>query len=227
MTQIDLGYNYEAMTSNLRGFYSGAGYFGALITLDRAREKHNGLRKDGFPEFSHQIMQATMLRNLPGLMYPEMTHITVLAHDLEEDHDVPVRQTLEAICRGTPKKWVEEHLDMDRLATSMEQMNKYITGSRTPKSESYYYGEIENDPISSIAKGLDIDHNLGSMIRAFTPAKMRSYAEGKAEYGIPMLKAARKRFPSQARAYHLLDQQIEYKLFMIESYLNVVERGAV
>jgi hypothetical protein len=233
--KIDLGYDYEKMTSSLRGFYTGAGYYGAVIVLDRAREVHSGTRKNGFPEFSHQIMQASVLRGLPRLLYPELVHITVLAHDLDEDHSVSVEDTCEAIRKAVPSDW-SGHSQIDLLPDTLERMNKYElvpvldqmrlgAPQRRPKPTEVYYGEIASDPIASLAKGLDRDHNLSSMIEVFSVEKMRQYIGETIEYVLPMLKEARKRFPSQEPAYQNIRHQINYKLYMAKRWAELREEN--
>lgn len=233
-TEIDLGYNYEKMTSSLRGYYSGADYYGALIMLDRAREVHSGTRRNGFPEYSHQIMQASVLRTLPGLIDPEIIHICVLGHDLEEDHDVSVDSSITAIVRGVPKGWA--HIgDIEAICGALKAMNKYYTrldsdlvsqGStgRHQKPTGTYYTNLSVSSHASIAKGLDRDHNLSLMMDVFNLKKMGRYIAETREYVLPMLKSARKLFPSQEPAYQNLRHQINYKIHMAEKWITMKEK---
>jgi hypothetical protein len=217
-TVIDLGYDYEKLTSSLRGFYDGQQYYGAEIVLDHARSHHSGVRKDGRPEFSHQIMQATSLRHMrdAGVMYPEATHIVVLAHDLDEDYEVRSDVTARLVHDGCPVHWTGWN-DYARIWPALDLMNK------TGKETAAYYEALSLDPIASIAKGLDRDHNLSTMVGAFDRAKMERYITETRTEVFPMLKRARKLFPSQKSIYHGIAHQIRYKLYMAEWYLTVVD----
>ncbi len=212
-TKIDFGYDYEKLLSSIRGFYTGAGYYGALIVLDRAREVHSGLRKNGFPEFSHQLMQVAYLRMVQaGVMYPEATHVVMLAHDLDEDYNVTPAETMAAIRNGCPVHW-SGWREYERMGPALSLMNK--EGKKTEA----YYRDISEDPIASLAKGEDRDHNLGSMIEAFTPQKQRSYIAETREHTLPMLRRARKLFPGQEPIYQNLRHEISVKIYMAEQIL--------
>lgn len=233
MTTIELGYNYDKLRSNLRGYYTGAKYHGALLTLDRGLEIHNGKRKNGLPEFAHQVFQAQFFRTVEAnAMYPECTHIVILAHDMEEDHKITSVETGWSIQKHG---YLNANL-LQIVIEGLDAMNKYNPvhpddtigmANREAKSLREYYDEIATSPVASIAKGDDRIHNIQSMTGVFTPTKQRLYIQETREYILPMLKAARKRFPSQEPIYqnikHVLLTQIHLIELMFESMKDGME----
>jgi hypothetical protein len=66
--------NYEKMKIALRAFLQGRKYYKALRAMDFAENLHTGVRKDGAPEFSHQVSQALYaITMIDLLMFPEET----------------------------------------------------------------------------------------------------------------------------------------------------------
>jgi (p)ppGpp synthase/HD superfamily hydrolase len=54
-----------------------------------AEKLHNGLRKDGEHEFSHQISKALLARTLIGdVMYKEELFMVIFLHDVCEDKGI-------------------------------------------------------------------------------------------------------------------------------------------
>ncbi len=186
MTKITLDYDYEKLKSSLRGYYQGRNWYGALRALDICADLHVGVRKNGEPEFSHQIFQAQLARTLdPMMIDPEGTHITILYHDAPEDHDYPL-ETIE-----------KDHQRPIRI--SVEYMTNVIMGVKLDKV--IYYNRIGTDPRASVAKGIDRVHNLLSALGVFKGPKMFDYRGESRDYIIPMMKTARKLFPQQERVY--------------------------
>ena len=177
----------------------GKGYLQAHKAMEFGLQYHIGLRKDGtMPEFQHQVSQASFARTLePHLIYPDETLATIFLHDIVEDTEVD-SETIFAEFG-------------EQIGTSVELMTNQVMGIKKPLD--IYYGEMWFDPISSIAKGCDRIHNHQTMVGVFTPEKIDRYMVETNDYVIPMLKAARRRFPKQEPAYlnikHVLMTQME------------------
>jgi (p)ppGpp synthase/HD superfamily hydrolase len=182
----------------VRYWLLGRGYTTALEAMEFAASHHTGLRKDGSPEFSHQVWQVAYARTLVDqMLFPEETLSVIFLHDVVEDYPVGLAEIEslfgEMICGGT------------------DRMSKVIGGVK--KKPDVYFGEMSLCPISSIAKGVDRTHNHHTMKDAFSAIKQEDYL-GETEADIlPMLKAARRRFPGQEPVYenikHMLISQIE------------------
>lgn len=178
--------NYEKMKIALRAWLEGRGYYKAITAMNFAEKLHNGIRKDGAPEFSHQVSQALYAITLiDKLMYPEETLCVIFLHDTIEDKGTTHKQLLEIF--GTI------------VADATLRMSKVVGGLRIP--DDIYYKGLEDCPIASAAKGFDRFHNLFTMLRGFKPEKRKTYVEETLDKTVPMLKIARRNFPEQTSVY--------------------------
>lgn len=197
---------FDKLHISLRYFLIGKGYWKAVEALEFAHKYHKGLRKDGVtPEFQHQIEMAHYVRTLlPHLLFPEETLITVILHDVAEDYDV-------------------EHSTIGTRFGNIVGRSVWLV-DKNGKTIEAFYEEIAKDAIGSIVKGADRMHNLQSMIGVFTTEKQLKYIAEAEGYFLPMLKTARRLFPSQEAAYenikHVLTSQIEL-LKVINSAVKV------
>jgi (p)ppGpp synthase/HD superfamily hydrolase len=191
----------------IRHWQLGRNYFTAVRAMNFAQSKHIGLRKDNItPEFQHQVSQANFARTLiDAYLFPEETLATIWLHDVVEDCGVSISEI--------------ENMFGSRVAYSVELMTNQVSGVKKPLDK--YYSAMINDPIASLAKGIDRMHNHQSMNGVFSIEKQKSYIEESETYIFPMLKSARKTFPEQESAYqnirHILQIQIELVKAMIEN----------
>jgi (p)ppGpp synthase/HD superfamily hydrolase len=207
-TTLAYGFSYEKMRVSLRYWLIGKGYFKALKAMEFAAAYHTGLRKDGTPEFSHQIWQAQYLRTIAhGLLFPEETFCTIFLHDTPEDYPVPISLLTERF--GTS------------VSGPVDRMSKVILGVK--KSSTVYFEELADCPVASVAKGIDRVHNHGSMLGAFTDTKMVSYMEETDADILPMLKKARRRFPEQEAIYENIRLHLAGQMMFLRAY---IERAA-
>lgn len=207
MTDVSLAYglSYDKMRVALRYWLLGKGYVRALKAMEFAAARHTGVRKDGTPEFSHQVWQAQYLRTIAqGLTHPEETFCTVFLHDVVEDHPVPLQEIAE---RFGPE-----------VAGPVDRMSKVVLGVRKPTDA--YFEAMSACPIASVAKGIDRVHNHGSMLGAFSPAKMASYLEETDADILPMLKKARRRFPEQEAIYENVRLHLAGQMMFLRAYLE-------
>ncbi len=171
----------------MRGWLRGRNYHLAASTMEFARDFHRGLRKDGVtPEFHHQVRIAGLVRTLePHLLHPEETLAAAFLHDVCEDFDVGFEEI--------DKRFGAVVCEAVRLLT------KKYRGSRTPYD--VYFSEMAANPIASVVKGCDRSDNIQSMLGVFTLDKQKHYLSEVEELFLPMLKTARRRFPTQEPAY--------------------------
>ena len=198
--------SYEKLRQSVRYWLLGREYHTALRAMNFAEEYHIGFRKDGAPEFSHQVWQVAFARTLaPSLIYPEATLATIFLHDTVEDYPV----TIEMI----------ENLCGPMIAHSVDLMSKVIGGVKKPPEQ--YFLEMSKDPIASIAKGVDRAHNHKTMKGAFTAPKQRDQIAETEDSILPMFKAARRLFPQQELAYenikHMLVSQVDLYRYNLEA----------
>jgi (p)ppGpp synthase/HD superfamily hydrolase len=179
--------DYAKMKIAIRYWLIGRKYYNAVKALDFAESYHTGIRKDGQPEFSHQISQANYCRVFDELLdFPEETFCVIFLHDILEDYDVTYEQLLELF--GVV------------VADATLKMSKIRNGVKIPND--IYYVEMLTCPIASLAKGVDRLHNLFTMVGGFTSEKQISYINETLEYVVPLLKKARRNFHKQEGVFH-------------------------
>jgi (p)ppGpp synthase/HD superfamily hydrolase len=190
--------NFEKLRLTVRYWLLGRNYTLALRAMEFAARYHTGVRKDGSPEFSHQVWQVAYARTFVDLLlYPEETLATIFLHDVVEDYNVPLSE-------------IEREFG-PRVAASIDRMSKEIQGRK--KSSETYFGELALCPIASISKGIDRIHNHQTMRHAFKLLKKIDYLDETEQHILPMFKEARRRFPEQEAVYenikHMLITQME------------------
>lgn len=171
----------------LRSWLLGREWYSAVEAFEYAEGHHNGIRKDGVtPEFSHQVSIALHCTTLvPHLLHPQATIICALLHDVCEDYEVEFHEI--------------ERLFGAQVADSVHAMTKVHKGVKRNPDEVKV--AQENNPIASIVKGCDRVHNQSTMVGVFGPDKIQGYVVETETFIIPMLKVARRRYPSQDGAY--------------------------
>lgn len=195
--------DFEKNKTFIRAWMTGRNYFNGVAAMNYAEKFHKGLRKDGqTPEFEHQISQAQFVRTLePHLIYKEETFVTVFLHDTREDYGIGHE---EMVVRFG-----------ELAAHAIEKMTKKFRD--TVKSKEEYYNALAMCPIASIAKGADRIHNMSSMVGVFTTEKQQSYITEVRDYILPMIKEAKRNFPTQEAAYESVKQMLLQQIDLIEA----------
>jgi (p)ppGpp synthase/HD superfamily hydrolase len=206
--------NFEKRQVSLRYWLLGRQYFVALKAMECGAKYHTGKRKDGFtPEFDHQICMGHFVRTLPDLLFPEETLATVFLHDVQEDYE--------------PFAFDQMRADFgQRIGNAVEVVTKTIPSMKATKNPALMFKEIGEDPIASIAKGADRLHNFGSMVGVFSLAKQKEYLDEGEEFFFPMLKAARRTFPQQERAYELIKHALRGQIDLIRAIHAAHQSGS-
>lgn len=174
----------------LRHWLLGREWYQAATALEFAEPLHPGFRKDGVtPNFNHQTQIALHVSTLaPHLMFPEATLIVALLHDTCEDTDTSIEE-IESLFGG-------------QVAQAVWAMTKVYRGvKRDPHDVKR---EQENCPIASVDKGADRVHNQSTAAGVFSNTKIIEYVDESENFILPMLKNARRKFPSQDGAYQNL-----------------------
>lgn len=204
---------HQKLTASLRYFLLGAAsqapdYYRAVDALQFASEHHRGLRKDGSPEFIHQVESTLFLTGfLPVLRHPVDTLIAQLLHDTHEDYNVP----FDEISRRYGVL----------AADAVKFLSKVRNGLKLPTDA--YFAELVACPIASVCKGADRVNNQSTMSGAFTLAKQREYITETQEHILPMLKQARRLHPSQTAVYEQLKFTLSTQVSLVKATLAVAE----
>lgn len=178
---------YNKSLLAMRYYLHGSQYFMALRALEYSREIHCNTRKNGDPEFSHQVFIGNYIRTLlPNLLHKEETITAAFLHDTCEDYNIGFDE-IEAQFGQT-------------VAKSVRLLTKKFRGYSIPYD--VYFRDISEDPIASVVKGADRCHNVMTMHSAkWTKEKQYSYLEEVDHWFLPMLKTARRKFPQQEAIY--------------------------
>lgn len=185
---------FDKQVATMRAWLLKKGWHKALAAMEFAKETHVGQRGGGEPEFSHQLFIAFYIITIEKLlMFPEETVCVAFLHDIHEDYDT------------SREELVRRFGEM--VAASTITISKVRDGVRI--LDAQYYKEMEEDPIASVVKGVDRPHNLHTMgFTSWSIDKRQAYVDFTFDKVLPMLKAARRRFPQQEPAYQNLKSLI-------------------
>ena len=209
--KIELNYDYDKLRTAMRYWLLGRDWHLALKAMELGLQHHTGERKNGSPEFSHQIFQAQFARTLPGMMYPEETLAVIFLHDIYEDHDVPISLI---------------HAEFGELVgTGVDLMSDKDAQGREKPLEAYFAAMVES-PVASLAKGIDRIHNFQSMVGVFDHDKQVRYMDEAREHILPMMKAARKRYTQQEPCYQITKHVLLTQMDLIQAMHHAARTAA-
>jgi len=191
----------------MRGWLEGRRYFKAINAFQLMLDMEKGCRKDGItPKAHHQLSVARLVSTLePHLLYPEDTIAAAFLHDTLEDHS-------DKIGRSALKSKFG-----DQISDAVWTLSKKSSG--IVKDTSFYFSELAMCPIASIVKLADRNHNIQTMNGVFTPEKQIKYMKEVRDNFFPMMKIARRSFPSQYSAYENLKILLRCQINLIEASL--------
>lgn len=196
--------NYEKTKIAIHYRMRGAKMFKAAEAMNFAIDYHNGKRKDGSPEFSHQVFIANFAVTLP--IFDNSVMETLLAaiflHDVCEDYSVSFYDI--------EQKFGKEISNIVRLLT------KIVNGTKIP--EQTYYGNMKVSPIAILAKGCDRLHNISSMIGAFSEEKQISYIRETHDDILPLIKYGRNNYQEFELAFENIKQSINGRIDIISYF---------
>lgn len=199
---------YQKHLISLRAWLHGSGKHEALRALEFARPLHNGLRKDGVtPEFAHQVFMMNFARSFdPVLLHPDATLSVLALHDVIEDKNVSILE-------------IQAEFG-DQIAHPVFLMS--APEGETAEEKAERFRAMAECPIASVGKAIDRVHNVVSMVGVFTPEKVARYIAESEELILPMMKAARRRFPKQIPVYEISKLMISTHIHNIRTLLNQV-----
>jgi GTP pyrophosphokinase len=197
--------DYTKQKIAIRAWMEGRGYHVAIKAMNFAEKFHTGTRKDGQPEFSHQVSQACYARTMERYMlHPEAVLAVIFLHDVMEDYDVSY-ETLVAMFGKL-------------IADAVVKMSKVRGGVKIPSAT--YFADLSTCAIASLAKGFDRVHNLLTMVGGFKPEKQIEYLKETMEDIVPMLKEARRTHVSQEPIYENIKFVMTNQTILYNSMLN-------
>ena len=182
--------HFQKLKIAIKYWLLGRRYYKAEEAMEFGLKFHTGTRKDKItPEFYHQITTAHYARVFEGILtYPQETFSAIFLHDIMEDKDISYEEIKEKF--GA------------LVAEAVLHLSRKFRGEKLEIQE--YYNNIKNDPIASVAKGIDRINNMQTMVGVFTLNGQKWYIEETENYIIPSIKHARKHFIEQERIYESL-----------------------
>jgi (p)ppGpp synthase/HD superfamily hydrolase len=203
---------HQIHRERIRAFLLGKSFYLAVEALGFAESYHTGIRKDGVtPEFHHQISIAHFARTLAKLRHEEAVLCAALLHDVVEDYDVPI-ETIRTRFGN-------------QVGDAVMLLTKKYRGAK--KDTAQYYIDISNCPIASIVKGCDRIHNFQTMPNVFSGEKQTKYMFECESHILPMLNAARNRFPDQELAYENIKYALKSQIDLIRLIVEARDETAI
>lgn len=197
--------DYQKKKIVLRGLMEGRRYYTAIKAMNFAEKIHNGERKDGSHEFSHQVEMALHAWCLiDSIQESEQVLICIFFHDSIEDDKITYEE-------------IQSHFGTT-IADRSLGMSKIRNGKRIPND--VYYQTMAQDPVLAFAKGIDRAHNLGTMRKAFNDHKQLQYLTEARNYTLPMLKEARRSFPEMINAFEAVKHTIVLLCDLTEHFIQ-------
>lgn len=201
-----------------RGYFTAREMVLSIRAMDLALSVHCGKRKDGCtPEVSHQFeIVSYVLQILADKIQDKILDSVVAAcflHDVVEDY--PEKHDCEDILRMFGPTVFEIVCLVTKSST------KGILSKKEALKE--YYSEMMRDEYAVIVKAADRIHNIQSMVGVFELWKREKYIEEVEEFIFPLLKAARKKYPSLFLIYINLAQLLEKQIYLIKK-INELEK---
>lgn len=204
--------DYTKQKIAIRAWMEGRGFHVAIKAMNFAEKYHNGTRKDGQLEFSHQVSQACYARTMERYMlHPEAVLACIFLHDTVEDYNVSYETLVELF--GL------------QIADAVIKMSKVIKGVKIPVET--YFTTLATCPIASLSKGFDRVHNLLTMVGGFKPEKQSEYLDETLGDIVPMLKEARRTHTSQEPIYENIKFVMTNQVILYKEMLSIKNQATV
>lgn len=207
--------SFAKLKISLEGQLMGRGWYRALRAMNIAHKYHVNKRKDGSPEFQHQVEICLILLTLPDLPNPEEAIVVGFLHDVSEDYDITT---------GDIAHDEDFNFGLD-TAQRVFGMSKVYRGIKRDSKE--VWNGMAKCPIISIVKGVDRMHNHGTMAGGFKLEKIPVYLDETENDILPMLKLARKRFPHQSRAYYMIENVLHRDIYMLRTLMGRLQQPQI
>lgn len=194
--------NYEKTKIALYYRMLGKGFNKAVKAFNFAQAYHTNLRKDGQPEFSHQVWIANYAVTLPNIPDDVMDILlaAIFLHDVMEDYHISF-EVISELCGP-------------EVARIVFNLSKVYLGEKV--DEDLYFARIASCPLSALAKGCDRLHNISSMVGAFTIEKQKEYIDESETHHLPFLKKARRQFAEYELAFENIKLGLTGRISLIK-----------
>lgn len=182
-------------------------YYQLRNLINYAETIHDGKRKDGTPEFGHQLEMLSLAFNFHKILTkPLHVYMAIVIHDLVEDYP---QNSLEL------KKSFPEFYQYS-LVLSKEGKKEKEDESGTYYS---YFKEISNCEVCSVVKLIDRVHNLSTAPGVFPKDKILAYCDEAEMYFFDIIKIAKQQF-HQREVYECLKFMLQTQISTIRALVK-------
>lgn len=188
------------------------GYFQVRRALTFAEQIHSNKRRDGNPEFSHQLEMLSLALSLhSSLVNPYGVYMAIILHDTIEDY---------------PEYQRELSVMFPVEVAYSQRLAKFKDASH---DEDLYYGYFEllaECEVCSVVKMIDRIHNLSTAVGVFSQEKLAEYCNEVDKYFIDMMRTAKNKF-NQREVYEVLKFMLQTEVRTIRGFLTMMEHKAI
>lgn len=187
-------------------------YFNVRRAMVYAELIHCNHRRDGTPEFSHQLEMLSLALSLhSSLIKPYEVYMAIILHDTIEDYP----ETFGELSRMFP---VEVQYSI-RLA-------KVPDTDTDEKTYYQYFKTIAECEVCSVVKIIDRIHNLSTAPGVFSTKKISEYCDEVQEYFVPMMSSAKGLF-NQRDVYEVLKFMLHNQVRTIRTFVEIINNKEV
>lgn len=187
-------------------------YFDVRRAITFAETVHDSERKDGTPEFSHQLEMLSLALSLhTSLLNPYGVYMAIILHDTIEDYP-EYQQEISQLFPDTVK--------YSRL------LSKFVDSDSEDKTYYDYFSQIACCEVCSVVKIIDRIHNLSTAVGVFTEEKLAEYCDEVDKYFLDMMHKAKNSF-NQRGVYESLKFMLQTELRIIRSFLNIIKDNEI
>lgn len=202
---------YNKLRTKILGIIEGltmfdSKYFNVRRALVYAEQVHCYKRRDGTPEFSHQLEMLSLALSLHNsLLKPYEVYMAIIIHDTIEDYP----ETQNVLANMFP-----DVVEYSRV------LSKFTDGYS--KTYYQYFTQIANSEVCSVVKLIDRIHNLSTAPGVFSTEKISEYCDEVDMYFVEMMRIAKSNF-NQRDVYEVLKFILQNEVRTIRSFLQLVK----
>lgn len=200
--------DFEKLRTKIFGIIEGLSlmdskYYELRRLINYSEKVHTNTRKDGTPEFSHQLeMLALALTFHESLSKPLEVYMAIVAHDLLEDY--PTHTNILSV----------------QFPTAYEYSTRLSKYKDSDQSSTYnlYFKEVSNCEVCSVVKLIDRVHNLSTAPGVFSNEKLLQYCDEVDEYFFELIKVSKEKY-NQRSVYETLKFMLQTQVHTIRALL--------
>lgn len=205
--------DYSKLRTKILGIIEGltmtdSKYFDLRKVLIYAEGIHHYTRRDGSPEFSHQLEMLSLALSLHNsLIKPFEVYMAIIVHDTIEDY---------------PEKSEELHSMFPDIAQYSRKLSKFVDSDNNEDEKTYYryFDNISKCEVCSVVKLIDRIHNLSTAPGVFSNTKISEYCDEVDTYFLCMMHIAKSNF-NQREVYEVLKFILQNEVRTIRTFLRI------